>query len=429
MKFSHDTKNIEQKIQAQLKYFTSGKLMEIFISPTHHKGMPNISTPTLGGHELWDTLWSVDGWKVQKCIVLEKMVCHYRILDPCNVRRAWTLSAKQFCHDLTLFTNIIRQTQLCENFRYGIVFSGGGGKGAYQIGVWRYLREIGVADKISGISGVSVGALNSLLFLQGDYEKASNLWLSIEQRDFTHIDISKYLRQIQKLILYSTNIPSFFIDQLIESIFTDPQKSKDISFSFFSQERLRQIIQENIKIDQVMNRLSDKMVYSMLYDIPNGAYPCLWNNRSFENITELVLTSAAIPGAYPLRCFDGRNCIDGGIVDNLPVAPLTKDFQHIIVVHLSPNTAKEQNSWVRSMKTVKNDNVSFYHVYPSTNKYMSSLKDTFTVSPDITQERMDLGYEDAKKQLRKILELEQYRACISKYPPTLRSLSSIRSVW
>ena len=42
---------------------------------------------------------------------------------------------------------------------WGLVFAGGGGKGAYQIGVWRALRRLGLDKRISVVSGTSVGAI------------------------------------------------------------------------------------------------------------------------------------------------------------------------------------------------------------------------------------------------------------------------------
>ena len=61
----------------------------------------------------------------------------------------------------------------------GLVFSGGGGKGAYQIGVWRALRELGLEGQVVAVSGTSVGALNAALYLKGDLEFAEQLWNSI----------------------------------------------------------------------------------------------------------------------------------------------------------------------------------------------------------------------------------------------------------
>ena len=48
---------------------------------------------------------------------------------------------------------------------YGIVLEGGGARGAYQIGVWKALREAGM--KIKGVAGTSVGAFKRRPDLHG----------------------------------------------------------------------------------------------------------------------------------------------------------------------------------------------------------------------------------------------------------------------
>lgn len=67
--------------------------------------------------------------------------------------------------------------------KYGIVFCGGGAKGAYQIGVWKRLRELGLDKEIIGVSGASVGAMNSMLFAQEDYDRAKETWMQIRYND------------------------------------------------------------------------------------------------------------------------------------------------------------------------------------------------------------------------------------------------------
>ena len=60
----------------------------------------------------------------------------------------------------------------------GIVLNGGGAKGAYQLGVWKYIIEIGLDRYISVFIGSSVGALNAVLFANGDYTQAEAIWTS-----------------------------------------------------------------------------------------------------------------------------------------------------------------------------------------------------------------------------------------------------------
>ena len=61
--------------------------------------------------------------------------------------------------------------------KLGLVLSGGGENGAYQLGVWKYLTETGIAERIAVMSGTSVGALNSALFAVWPYDHAEHIWI------------------------------------------------------------------------------------------------------------------------------------------------------------------------------------------------------------------------------------------------------------
>ena len=50
------------------------------------------------------------------------------------------------------------------SMKRALVLSGGGGRGSYQIGVWKALRDLGI--KFDIITGTSVGALNGALMVQ-----------------------------------------------------------------------------------------------------------------------------------------------------------------------------------------------------------------------------------------------------------------------
>ncbi|MDE5556915.1 MAG: patatin-like phospholipase family protein, partial [Ruminococcus sp.] len=47
--------------------------------------------------------------------------------------------------------------------KIGLVLSGGGAKGAYEIGVYKALSAMGAEPYIDTIAGTSVGALNAVL--------------------------------------------------------------------------------------------------------------------------------------------------------------------------------------------------------------------------------------------------------------------------
>lgn len=63
-----------------------------------------------------------------------------------------------------------------------LVLSGGGTKGAFQVGAEQVLREEG-GFQWQRIFGVSVGALNGLLLAQGEYQRLLEIWRTIRQED------------------------------------------------------------------------------------------------------------------------------------------------------------------------------------------------------------------------------------------------------
>ena len=54
-----------------------------------------------------------------------------------------------------------------------IVLSGGGSRGAYQIGVWKALKKLGINYDI--VTRTNVGALNIVLMVKDNLDKKINL--------------------------------------------------------------------------------------------------------------------------------------------------------------------------------------------------------------------------------------------------------------
>ncbi len=65
--------------------------------------------------------------------------------------------------------------------RRAIALGGGGTKGAYEAGVWKALLELGIEYEI--VTGTSIGALNGALMVTREYEKACEIWDTIEMGD------------------------------------------------------------------------------------------------------------------------------------------------------------------------------------------------------------------------------------------------------
>jgi predicted acylesterase/phospholipase RssA len=81
----------------------------------------------------------------------------------------------------------------------GLVLSGGGGKGAYEIGCWRALREAGI--EVEAVAGTSVGALNAALVAQGDFESAEELWSRITAKEVFSLNRGRLPALLLRLLL------------------------------------------------------------------------------------------------------------------------------------------------------------------------------------------------------------------------------------
>ena len=77
------------------------------------------------------------------------------------------------------------------------VLSGGGSRGAYELGVWQALRELGIPIHIA--AGTSVGALNGAMVAQDDFELAVRLWNELETHMVFDLDEKKEKHQLCKM--------------------------------------------------------------------------------------------------------------------------------------------------------------------------------------------------------------------------------------
>ena len=78
----------------------------------------------------------------------------------------------------------------------GLALEGGGAKGAYEIGAYRALTELGYHFDV--ICGVSIGAINAALLAQGDCEKAAEFWETTANDDLFSEEDEGFLEIINR---------------------------------------------------------------------------------------------------------------------------------------------------------------------------------------------------------------------------------------
>ena len=72
----------------------------------------------------------------------------------------------------------------------GLVLEGGGARGAYQIGAYKALKDLGM--DFQGISGTSIGALNGAYIVQNNIDIMEEVWTRYDYTHFMNIDEQLY---------------------------------------------------------------------------------------------------------------------------------------------------------------------------------------------------------------------------------------------
>lgn len=302
--------------------------------------------------------------------------------------------------------------------KLGLVFAGGGGRGAYQIGVWRALREYGLDRRVCAVSGTSVGALNAALFAQGDLAVAESVWEQIspaqifvstgEKDDLgargeslplgagtscacllrgmcPHAPAAPAPSSPQGLAVSASLLPLTL--RIGRSTLVQYAATR-LAEGMISNEGLGEMIAQ--ALDPSRLAASPVRCYATCYRIcPGfGVDRYLLGRRGGAFDRAVLLASAAIPIMFPVVQVDHRFYWDGGIPklgDNVPVAPAYQDgcCDAILVVHLSEEPPAPQGQFPKS---------KLIDLFPS--KPLGGPTSTLDFTGRGARFRLDLGYRD-----------------------------------
>ncbi len=189
-------------------------------------------------------------------------------------------------------------------FNRALILSGGGARGAYQVGVWKYLQELDWKPDL--ICGTSVGSVNSTAIGCGlNLEELINLWKTIERG------------RIYKLSLWQQFL--HILTRRGYSPLMDTEPLKNLLLDKLDIARLRRSEYEIIIAATNILKSQLRFFSQRVIDI------------------EHVMASSAIPVLFPWQYIDGEPYWDGGIMANTPLLPaLERGCKEVIVVLLSP---------------------------------------------------------------------------------------------
>ena len=256
---------------------------------------------------------------------------------------------------------------------YGLVLEGGGTKGAYQMGVYKALIESGI--EIGGVAGTSVGALNGAMIVQGEYEKAYELWHDIAYSMIIDANIEDIERMSQ---LKWDRGDISFIKEKIKTLITD--RGLDIGpfreslETYIDEDKIRKA---GIDFGIVTINLSDfKPVHIFIEDIPKG------------KLNDYLLASSYLP-VFKSERIDGKLFLDGGFYDNLPFRMLReKGYEDLILIRT------QSRGIVRRIDLGNSNSII---ISPS-----EDLGGMLQCDPIKTRHNLKLGYYDGLRAIKKL---------------------------
>lgn len=210
------------------------------------------------------------------------------------------------------------------NHKIGLVFDGGGAKGAYQIGVWKALRELGLDEYVTTVSGSSVGGLNAALFVKGNFDEAEHIW----EEEISHIELSRLAMCVSELIDKHFGDMSFFESSPIDCFITAYNNNGKSGLKWYEYEG------NDIKIIYC----GKEEYYNMRYLNSEDRKEYVHRNTLRKSV--LLATSALPVFCRPIKVKlndQKKDLRDGGIKDNSPVLPVdtSNKCDTVIIVHLS----------------------------------------------------------------------------------------------
>lgn len=243
-----------------------------------------------------------------------------------------------------------------------LVLSGGGAKGAYQMGVWKALKKLKI--KFDIVTGTSIGAINGMLYVQNNYYKCLNLWNNI---DFDVL-FDDFKIEENKAIL----------DNYINKILSggiDTTKMKNILYQIYNPKKL---YNSKIKYGIVTYNLSDNKV---LYATKANTNP--------KKLKEYILASATCFPIFKPTKIGTDNYIDGGYYDNMPInLAIDMGATEVIAVDLEA---------IGVTKKVKNENINIKYIRPT-----SKLDSLLMFENKKVKRMIKLGYNDTMKFYNKL---------------------------
>jgi NTE family protein len=195
--------------------------------------------------------------------------------------------------------------------KVALVLGGGGLKGFAHIGVFRALEELGIEPTV--VAGTSIGALIGAAYARGmPIPEMIDRARALKRRDLFRLNRMGMLLERQ-------HSPAIYLEEPL----------RNIAKSIATEKRF----------DQLKRTLLVNTV-----DIERGSQ-VVWGLPGLRDmsVADAVYASCALPGFYPPGLIGGRLCVDGGVLDNLPVSIAGLGMDVVIAVDTGSSDLEPEN--------------------------------------------------------------------------------------
>ena len=184
--------------------------------------------------------------------------------------------------------------------KIALVLGGGGLKGFAHIGVFRALKEMGIEPTV--VAGTSIGALIGAAYARGmPVDEMADRARALKRRDLFRLNRMGMLLERQ-------HSPAIYLEEPLRNVVK----------SVATEERFDQL-----KRTLLVNTVDIRRGSQVVWGLPGLRH---------VSVADAVYASCALPGFYPPGHIDNRLCVDGGVIDNLPVTVASRGMDAVIAV-------------------------------------------------------------------------------------------------
>lgn len=308
--------------------------------------------------------------------------------------------------------------------KVGVVFGGGGAKGAAHIGVLKYLEEIGIP--VDYVSGTSIGSIIGGLYAMGySPDELATLIAEMNWSEYVGNKIDRSAMSIesrQRSSTYVVNIP-FSLDRIIHG------KLKDEALGF--------IPSAYVNNTTLINLFNDLCVgYQKEMDFNDLPIPFACVATDIRTGKEVVIrhgsvptamrASMAIPGVFSPVTMGRHLLVDGGLVNNFP-ADIVKEMGADIIIGVEVTDADTLFE-AEDAITVADILNGLINNAVNTKRYENQALCDVHITPDITgygtlsfnHDAIDTlvrrGYREAKKHHDELISIKHHLDSINGAP-------------